>query len=269
MTPVSENKSAEERNAVNSTPTAVTEPISKATKAFGEPLEVTAVKRAMAQGKGSPTTVSDTWDVDGAWSPTETPASGTDISIPTPPTTNAPPSVNAGSLPTETRDIEGDGANAPQMDVSGVKSKLSVAGGHEQCGHGGHNPGHVWPSQISPSVSRRPSRPQSPTLVGGEDKAADAAAVGISHLGIDTESARANIDNKFPIRSNPRNGSPVYLSPGDFAASFEMHSMAGESASAVAASQGTSEPQDSMPPSMSVRSQNTASPAHSEPLPGR
>ncbi|KAJ1800815.1 Fructose-2,6-bisphosphatase, partial [Coemansia sp. RSA 2399] len=269
MSPVSENTGAEERDVVNSTQTVATEIIPKVAKAPVEPLEVTAVKRAMAQGKGSPSPMSDTWDVDEVWSPAETPASGTDISIPTPPTTNAPPSVNAGSLPTETRDIEGDGANTPQMDVSGVKSKLSVVGGHEQCGHDGHNPGHVWPSQISPSVSRRPSRPQSPTLASGEGKAADAAAAGISHLGIDTDGARAHLDNKFPIRSNPRNGSPVYLSPGDFATSFEMHSMAGESASAVATSQSTSEPQDGMPPSVSARSQNTASPAHSEPLPGR
>ncbi|KAJ1668601.1 Fructose-2,6-bisphosphatase [Coemansia sp. RSA 1646] len=275
MSPVSASTSAEGREATSNTSTTVTETKPKADKAGIEPLEVTAVKRAMAQNKTlSGSAVSDTWGVDEVWSPVETPTSGRDIPLPTPPTTNAPPSVNSGSLPTENPEIENSSINEatnipPQMDVAGVQSKLSVAGGHEQGGHDGHNPGHVWPSQISPSISRRPSRPQSPTLGSSESKAEDVVTAGITNLGIDTAGARAHTDHRFPVRSNPRNGSPVYLSPGDFATSFEMHSMADESALTVATAQSTSEPQENMSPSVYVREQNTASPTLSEPLPAR
>ncbi|KAJ2771711.1 Fructose-2,6-bisphosphatase, partial [Coemansia nantahalensis] len=95
--------------------------------------------------------------------------------------------------------------------ISEVHSSLSVTGGHGQCL--GHQLGHVWPSQISPSVSRANSRAPTPPPP-------PPPAVGI-------ESAKGAATPSFPGRSNPRNGSPVYLSPTDYAATFEMHRLAG------------------------------------------
>ncbi|KAJ2673043.1 Fructose-2,6-bisphosphatase [Coemansia spiralis] len=249
---------------VSTIPTSVTEDKPSINKVMNEPLEVTAAKRAMAQNRNSPNVVSDTWDVDEVWSPTGDVAQGRDIPLPTPPTTNAPPSVQMGSSPVdksltdpstikhslqenpalqqqeqplaENSVVDQDKENTDVskanvitgVDFKGVQSKLSVFGGHDQgMSCDGHHMGHVWPSQISPSISRASSRAPSPTFED-EDKAAKAAASGISQLGIDTEGARAHANHSFPRRSNPRNGSPVYLSPGDFAMTFEMHSMESE-----------------------------------------
>ncbi|KAJ1736494.1 Fructose-2,6-bisphosphatase [Coemansia sp. Benny D160-2] len=292
-------------DVIGSIPTTVAEAKPRPVdRPINEPLEVTAVKRAMAQGRSSsPAADADAWDADRAWSQaaeaeTEAEAAGPakeGIQFPTPPTTNAPPSVSSESLPAErtagilSREDENERLVPQQQqqqqhlspaDVMGVQSKLSVVGGHEQCAHDGHNAGHVWPSQISPSVSRGSSRPSSPVFgsSGSESKAAQppATPAGISRLGIDTEGARAQSSHRFPGRSNPRNGSPVYLSPGDFAASFEMHSMDNEAQEALVVpnAQSTSQPHEaavSPPPSLvnGTRSQTTASPALSEPLPGR
>ncbi|KAJ1825910.1 hypothetical protein LPJ70_007887, partial [Coemansia sp. RSA 2708] len=99
---------------------------------------------------------------------------------------------------------------------------LSVSGGHECEPHAGH----VWPSQISPSATRDNSRAPSPTR--------DA------RLAINTADVHAS--HSFPGRSDPRNGSPVYLSAGDYAASFAMHRMTGEPLQAQQSQQSQSEP---------------------------
>ncbi|KAJ2157560.1 Fructose-2,6-bisphosphatase [Coemansia sp. RSA 552] len=151
----------------------------------------------------SPSAVSDTWDVDKEWSPS---GDESEAALPTPP-------AGAGKLGSAFQEIGSPAApvSAPApvsaeqagLDVEGVQSKLSVSGGHEQ----GAGDGHVWPSQISPTHTREASRVASPAPANST--AQDAA-------------------HGFPGRSNPRNGSPVYLSPGDFAKSFELHQLGGD-----------------------------------------
>ncbi|KAJ2321812.1 Fructose-2,6-bisphosphatase [Coemansia sp. RSA 2702] len=152
----------------------------------------------------SPSAVSDTWDVDEEWAPDARPE------LPTPPATKAPSVAESAFRPAAAAGIEG------------VPSQLSVSGGHECEPHAGH----VWPSQISPSATRDNSRAPSPTR--------DA------RLAINTADVHAS--HSFPGRSDPRNGSPVYLSAGDYAASFAMHRMTGEPLQAQQSQQSQSEP---------------------------
>ncbi|KAJ2703046.1 Fructose-2,6-bisphosphatase [Coemansia sp. IMI 209128] len=163
-----------------------------------------------------------------AKSTAENEASAKGVPLPTPPTTTAPPSVPQGSSPVDRPEVDigairsafqaaqvdNDAAPSPAAGLyklEGVQSKLSVSGGHD---HGiceaGHL-GHLWPSQISPGISREPSRPSSP-----------------SH------------DSAYPGRSDPRKGSPVYLSPGDFASSYEVHSLQREASHAGSSINGAS-----------------------------
>ncbi|KAJ2614531.1 Fructose-2,6-bisphosphatase [Coemansia sp. RSA 1365] len=197
-----------------------------------ELLAVRSIKRETEPR--SPNAVSDTWDVDKEWEPSEDVGStkeGSETPLPTPPVKHNPPSVHHDSLHNETldtdamqsalqaADISADNAAiesatpVPGMDIEGVKSKLSISGGHEQGICDGHNAGHVWPSQISPSETRRNSRVPTP----------------VQQLSVDT-SGKGSLPptHSYPGRSNPRNGSPVYLSPGDFATSFEMHQLCGK-----------------------------------------
>ncbi|KAJ1895459.1 Fructose-2,6-bisphosphatase [Kickxella alabastrina] len=81
--------------------------------------------------------------------------------------------------------------------IRGELSRLSVSGGHDHGSCDSSHAGHMWPSQISPVITRENSRVPSPDLV----------------------------PHGHPGRFNPRKGSPVYLSPSDFATSFEMHRM--------------------------------------------
>ncbi|KAJ2079836.1 Fructose-2,6-bisphosphatase [Coemansia sp. RSA 988] len=199
-----------------------------------DPLAMRAIK---SEGEPrSPSAMSDTWDVDREWEPAEDTSGSkedSEIPLPTPPTTHAPPSVQRGLLPEEPLVVdtnamqsafqaagiaadeatEGNTTAVPGMDVEGVQSKLSVSGGHDQCCTDRHNAGHVWPSQISPSETRENSRPLTPA----------------QQLSVNTSSAsKLQPTHSYPGRSNPRNGSPVYLSPGDFATSFEMHQLYGK-----------------------------------------
>ncbi|KAJ2809928.1 Fructose-2,6-bisphosphatase [Coemansia furcata] len=147
---------------------------------------------------------------------------GKGMPLPTPPTTTAPPSVQQGSSPVDRLEVDigairsafqaVDVAASPMAglyQLEGVQSKLSVSGGHDHGLCEAAHLGHLWPSQISPGISREPSRPSSPTH-----------------------------DSSHPGRSDPRKGSPVYLSPGDFATSYEVHNLhrvASQAGSSIAA----------------------------------
>ncbi|KAJ1735369.1 Fructose-2,6-bisphosphatase [Coemansia biformis] len=169
---------------------------------------------------------------------------GPEVPLPTPPGTSASPSVQHGASPVDATPIDIGAVRSafqaatvvpadavpPALGVEGVKSGLSVSGGHDQGTGDGHQLGHLWPSQISPSGSQANSRAPSPL-------AAAAAA----------EAGKGFPVHSFPGRSNPRNGSPVYLSPGDYAATFEMHRLAGAAASSSPAS---SEPGRQLRPSL-------------------
>ncbi|KAJ2829683.1 Fructose-2,6-bisphosphatase [Coemansia furcata] len=149
-------------------------------------------------------------------------AAGKGMPLPTPPTTTAPPSAQQGSSPVDRLEVDigairsafqaVDVAASPMAGLyklEGVQSKLSVSGGHDHGQCEAAHLGHLWPSQISPGISREPSRPSSPIH-----------------------------DSSHPGRSDPRKGSPVYLSPGDFATSYEVHSLhrvASQAGSSVAA----------------------------------
>ncbi|KAJ1950211.1 Fructose-2,6-bisphosphatase [Linderina macrospora] len=160
--------------------------------------------------------VSDTWDVDEVWTPVDSPTPK--LPFPTPASTNAPPSVAQGSIPRDEEIIDtgavraavesvvakttasqqmqaGSHPHIPVLDeiIKGEQSSLSVSGGHDQGGHDSHI-GHVWPSQISPSMTRENSR-----------------------------SVQLSITTTPHVRSDPRNGSPVHLSPSAYAASFSCH----------------------------------------------
>ncbi|KAJ2780673.1 Fructose-2,6-bisphosphatase [Coemansia javaensis] len=138
--------------------------------------------------------------------------------LPTPPGATASPLAQHDAAPALVPDVPVPQQPArPERPVpaeppciKGVKSSLSVEGGHDQCPCDGHHPGHVWPSQISPGGSRASSRAPSPPPP-------------LPGLG----AAKERLASRPPGRSNPRNGSPVYLSAGDFATTFEMHRLAG------------------------------------------
>ncbi|KAJ2145749.1 Fructose-2,6-bisphosphatase [Coemansia sp. RSA 678] len=151
----------------------------------------------------SPSASSDTWDVDEEWTPDARPE------LPTPPPVDVitldtvTPEVIKSDEPKSDAIKPSDTGAVNGLNVEGVPSKLSVSGGHECDTHNGH----VWPSQISPSATRENSRAASP--------------VRNTRLSVSTTVQ----PSQMPARSDPRNGSPVYLSPGDFATSFEMHRM--------------------------------------------
>ncbi|KAJ1966102.1 Fructose-2,6-bisphosphatase [Dipsacomyces acuminosporus] len=154
-----------------------------------------------------------------------------EMPLPTPPAANAPPPakaeaspsagellVDAGTIPSAFQAVPAPDAPQNQardagFSIQGMQSSLSVSGGHDQGSIDGHM-GHVWPSQISPGVSRENSRPPSPSHedpVGGP----------LVHR---EGSAHSHPSHAYPGRSDPRKGSPVYLSPSDYATSFEVHS---------------------------------------------
>ncbi|KAJ2872971.1 Fructose-2,6-bisphosphatase [Coemansia aciculifera] len=168
-----------------------------------------------------------------AESTAENETNGKGVPLPTPPTTTAPPSVQQGSSPVDRPEVDigairsafqaADTADVASpisglYKLEGVQSKLSVSGGHDHGLCEAAHLGHLWPSQISPGISREGSRPSSP-----------------GH------------DTSYPGRSDPRKGSPVYLSPGDFATSYEVHSMQREASQAGSSVTGAS-PAASEPP---------------------
>ncbi|KAJ2422706.1 Fructose-2,6-bisphosphatase, partial [Coemansia sp. RSA 2531] len=216
---------------ISTATTAAVLPEQPATAAAAAPQAIPAIK----QRDGATDLAS--WVL--AESTAENETNGPGVPLPTPPTTTAPPSVQQGSSPVDRPEVDiGAIRSAFQAadtaavaspisglyKLEGVQSKLSVSGGHD---HGlceaGHL-GHLWPSQISPGISREGSRPSSPTH-----------------------------DTSFPGRSDPRKGSPVYLSPGDFATSYEVHSMHREASQPGSSVTGTS-PAVSEPPVSKVPS---------------
>ncbi|KAJ2725799.1 Fructose-2,6-bisphosphatase [Coemansia sp. Benny D115] len=178
-------------------------------------------------------------------------------------TSNAPiPSGDAGDVPLPTPPVarsdglsESSGGQSVQSAfqptsisaiIQGVHSKLSVSGGHEQGLCDSAHGGHVWPSQISPGITRENSRAPSP----------DPASRNQAPLTVNTLSGTdGHLAHAYPGgRSDPREGSPVYLSPGDFASSFELHNMQGGVVAQVAESASnaaTAEPSSSPSPSSS------------------
>ncbi|KAJ2392850.1 Fructose-2,6-bisphosphatase [Coemansia sp. RSA 2603] len=132
------------------------------------------------------------------------------VPLPTPPPVQ-PESVAAQSRPVDAGAVRSAFQTHQQQpsEIQGVPSKLSVTGGHDHgiCDNGAHGAhgAHVWPSQISPGITRE----NSPTPSSSMTAALGDHAHGTNH--------------SFPGRSDPRQGSPVYLSAGDFASSFEMH----------------------------------------------
>ncbi|KAJ2497270.1 hypothetical protein GGH96_005242 [Coemansia sp. RSA 1972] len=56
-----------------------------------------------------------------------------------------------------------------------------------------------------------------------------------THLSVSTTAQPSHL----PARSDPRNGSPVYLLPGDFATSFEIHPITGTDTQSEPASEKT------------------------------
>ncbi|KAJ1877969.1 Fructose-2,6-bisphosphatase, partial [Coemansia sp. RSA 486] len=120
-------------------------------------------------------------------------------------------------------------------DIQGVQSRLSVTGGHDHGPCDGLHGGHVWPSQISPGITRESSPVH---LVAGLGAAGEQnqqqKQQQLPRLAVGGSDQSHN-NHSFPGRSDPRQGSPVYLSPSDFASSFEMHSLEG-SANAAGAS---------------------------------
>ncbi|KAJ2710946.1 hypothetical protein H4R19_003491 [Coemansia spiralis] len=171
-------------------------------------LSIQAIKGNAMAASAAPGAGSDVPDADSDWEREEGEAP-----LPTPPGTSAPPSVHYGTSPADASTIRAafqaaHGVPVPPA-IEEVQSSLSVTGGHSQ--GDGHQPGHLWPSQISPNGSPSISRASTPAP----------PAVG-------TEGAKGSPLPSFPGRSNPRNGSPVYLSPGDYAATFEVHRLIGE-----------------------------------------
>lgn len=165
-----------------------------------------AALAADSAATGSPSAVSDTWEVDAMWTPVE----NKHLPLPTPPTTHAPPSViqqdetSASTSDKKSAFLPTEGTpNKDMAKLEGMTSRLSVSGGHEtgdMLGDPLHpaNVGHIWPTQISPGISRVNSRPESP-----------------DHL-----APNHHHPNR---RSDPRSGSPVYLSPENFASSYAVH----------------------------------------------
>ncbi|KAJ2483724.1 Fructose-2,6-bisphosphatase [Coemansia sp. RSA 2320] len=192
------------------------------------PQAVAAIKSERATDSSNPSLGAWGADASGGEEAAAGITHGKGLPLPTPPLTSAAASVLLGSSPADKPDVDlgairsafqsPDNAPSPVSDLyrlEGVPSKLSVSGGHDHGTCDGHG-AHLWPSQISPGISREPSRPPSP-----------------SH------------DSSYPGRSDPRKGSPVYLSPGDFASSYEVHRMQQREASQPES--GTSELESTFP----------------------
>ncbi|KAJ2505735.1 Fructose-2,6-bisphosphatase, partial [Coemansia sp. RSA 2052] len=209
------------KSSVNTPGSSATTTAHGSAEASVNPFLISAAKPAAAIGRLEPAADSDAWVLAGNTAYDEATAGSSahanGMPLPTPPTTSAPPSVQQGSSPADRPAVDlgairsafqpADAIIAPSpasglYHVEGVPSKLSVSGGHDHGLCEAAHLAHLWPSQISPAMSREASRPSSP-----------------SH------------DGSYPGRSDPRKGSPVYLSPGDFASSYEVHRMQREASS--------------------------------------
>ncbi|KAJ1813647.1 Fructose-2,6-bisphosphatase, partial [Coemansia sp. RSA 2598] len=121
--------------------------------------------------------------------------------------------------------------------IQGVPSKLSVTGGHDHGTCDGSHGGHVWPSQISPGITRENSPVHSVAGLrnaSGQEQQQQQQQQQLPRPASGGSADQPHHNHSFPGRFDPRDGSPVYLSPGDFASSFEMHSLQGSSGDAAA-----------------------------------